>query len=74
MRNPCSEADYLFFIFQEAREVEVLKAAKDDSRLALLVYASEKALAVEPTQLPSQLRVTTPQTKISHFLCSTDTL
>ncbi|KAL8794907.1 MAG: hypothetical protein Q9195_002619 [Heterodermia aff. obscurata] len=40
----------------EAREVEVLKAAKDDSRLALLVYANEKALDAEPTQLPSQLR------------------
>ena len=60
MGTRCSEADYLFFNLQAAREVEVLKAAKDDSRLALLVYASEKALAVEPTQLPSQLRVTTP--------------
>ena len=68
----CSEADYLFFFFKEAREIEVLKAAKDDSRLALLVYASENALAVEPTQLPSQLRVMTP--KNCHFPCSTDAL
>ena len=60
------------FFSQEVREIEVLKAAKDDSRLALLVYASEKALAVEPTQLPSQLRVTNPME--CHFPYSTDAL
>lgn len=34
-----------------------MKAAKDESRTALLVYASEKAITYEASDLPSQLRV-----------------
>ncbi|MCJ1469641.1 hypothetical protein MMC07_008277 [Pseudocyphellaria aurata] len=41
----------------KVREIEVLKAAKDESRTALLVYASEKAMSYECGDLPSQLRV-----------------
>lgn len=37
--------------------MEVLKAAKDESRTALLVYASERAVNYESGDLPPQLRV-----------------
>ena len=39
----------------KVREVEVLKAAKDESQTALLVYASEKAMNCEYKDPPSQL-------------------
>ena len=46
---------------QKVREVEVLKAAKDDSRKALLVYASDRAVSYTSEDsngdLPPQLRV-----------------
>lgn len=38
------------------REIEALKAARDDSNSVLLVYASEEAVTLEPSDLPSQLR------------------
>lgn len=38
------------------REIEALKAARDESNSALLVYASEKAVALERSNLPPQLR------------------
>ena len=37
------------------REIEVLKAAKDDAEQALLVYASDRAIAYEGEELPPQL-------------------
>ena len=37
--------------------MEVLKAARDESRTALLVYASERAVKYESEDLPPQLRV-----------------
>lgn len=40
----------------KVREIEVLKAAKDEARNALLVYASERAISYEAGELPSQLR------------------
>lgn len=43
---------------KKVREIEVLKAAKDDSKNATLVYASEKAISYQVEDLPSQLRVT----------------
>ena len=42
---------------QKLREIEVLKAAKDESQRVLLVYANERAMAYEGKDLPSQLRV-----------------
>lgn len=39
------------------REVEVLKAARDGSPSALLVYANETAVRWKPSDLPSQLQV-----------------
>jgi len=42
---------------QKVREVEVLKAAKDESRRVLLVYANEKAMSYECKELPPQLLV-----------------
>ncbi len=45
------------FSVQKVREVEVLKAARDESTSALLVYASERAVNQEPVKLPSQLKV-----------------
>lgn len=35
----------------------MLKAARDESTSALLVYASQKAMSLEPSKLPSQLQV-----------------
>ncbi|MCJ1393825.1 hypothetical protein MMC18_006701 [Xylographa bjoerkii] len=39
----------------QVREVEVLKAAKDESYKVLLVYASEKALSYQEQRIPDQL-------------------
>ncbi|MCJ1247869.1 hypothetical protein MMC30_005084 [Trapelia coarctata] len=39
----------------KVREVEVLKAARDESRRVLLVYANEKAVSYECKELPHQL-------------------
>ncbi|MCJ1402391.1 hypothetical protein MMC11_005611 [Xylographa trunciseda] len=41
--------------YSQVREVEVLKAAKDESYKALLVYASEKALSYQEQRTPDQL-------------------
>ncbi|KAL8730586.1 MAG: hypothetical protein Q9181_004599 [Wetmoreana brouardii] len=40
------------------REIEVLKAVRDGPPSAILVYASERAMAVENKELPPQLKVT----------------
>ncbi|KAL8863752.1 MAG: hypothetical protein Q9174_007552, partial [Haloplaca sp. 1 TL-2023] len=40
----------------KVREIEVLKAARDESPNALLVYASDRAMAVETQPLPPQLK------------------
>jgi len=45
---------------QKVREVEVLKAARDESTRALLVYASERAVNQEVLDLPPQLKVSQP--------------
>ena len=42
---------------QKVREIEVLKAARDESNRVLLVYASEHALNFRVEDLPSALRV-----------------
>lgn len=42
---------------QRVREVEVLKAARDESRRVLLVYANERAVSYESKELPHQLLV-----------------
>lgn len=42
---------------QKVREIEVLKAARDESNSALLVYANEKAVTYGVGELPSELRV-----------------
>jgi len=42
---------------QKVREVEVLKAARDGSSSALLVYANETSIQLKPSDLPSQLQV-----------------
>ncbi|KAL9033005.1 MAG: hypothetical protein Q9214_007717, partial [Letrouitia sp. 1 TL-2023] len=39
----------------KVREIEVLKAAKDDARTALLVYASDQAMTWKAESIPSQL-------------------
>ncbi|KAL9612101.1 MAG: hypothetical protein Q9167_003288 [Letrouitia subvulpina] len=39
----------------KVREIEVLKAAKDDARTALLVYASDQAMTWKTESVPSQL-------------------
>ena len=44
-------------LLQKVREVEVLKAARDESRNVLLVYASDKAVSYKIGDLPPQLRV-----------------
>ena len=41
--------------YTKLREIEVLKAAKDDAEQALLVYASDRAMAYEGKELPPQL-------------------
>ena len=41
--------------YTKLREIEVLKAAKDDAEQALLVYASDRAIAYEGKELPPQL-------------------
>ncbi|KAL8933923.1 MAG: hypothetical protein Q9216_006156 [Gyalolechia sp. 2 TL-2023] len=41
---------------QEVREIEVLQAARHESPIAFLVYASERAMAVENKELPSPLK------------------
>ncbi|MCJ1421816.1 hypothetical protein MMC32_008183 [Xylographa parallela] len=41
--------------YSKVREVEVLKAARDESYKALLVYASEKALSYQEQRIPDQL-------------------
>ncbi|MCJ1378770.1 hypothetical protein MMC17_001869 [Xylographa soralifera] len=41
--------------YSKVREVEVLKAAKDESYKALLVYASVKALSYQEQRIPDQL-------------------
>lgn len=46
-----------YLLPQRIREIEALKAARDDSNSALLVYASEKAVTLESSNLPSQLKV-----------------
>ena len=42
--------------YEKVREIEVLKAAKDESRTTLLVYASDNAVLHESRDLPDQLR------------------
>lgn len=44
-------------VTQKVREIEVLKAAKDESDKALLVYANEKAVSYEVEALPPPLQV-----------------
>lgn len=51
------EADCVGFTVQKVREVEVLKAARDESTSALLVYASESAVNCDFIELPPQLKV-----------------
>ncbi|MCJ1285160.1 hypothetical protein MMC26_004498 [Xylographa opegraphella] len=41
--------------YAKVREVEVLKAARDESHKALLVYASQKALSYQEERIPDQL-------------------
>lgn len=50
-------ADRAGFSVQKVREVEVLKAARDESTKALLVYASERAVNHDFADLPPQLKV-----------------
>ncbi|KAL8848834.1 MAG: hypothetical protein Q9221_006130 [Calogaya cf. arnoldii] len=40
----------------KVRQVEVLKAARDESSSAILVYASDKAMSVENKELPPELK------------------
>ena len=69
MHGESCDSPYIFYTQHElilavniqiVREVEVLKAAKSESRTVLLVYASEKALNVAHSILSSQLRVFLP--------------
>ena len=41
--------------YTKLREIEVLKAAKDDAEQAILVYATDRAVAYEGKELPPQL-------------------
>lgn len=50
-------ADRAGFTVQKVREVEVLKAARDENTSALLVYASERAVNEDYVGLPQQLKV-----------------
>lgn len=58
-------ADRAAFSLQKVREVEVLKAARDESTRALLVYASERAVGQEVGELPLQLKVRFIQSLVS---------
>ena len=61
VRPNVMSANMVLFL-QKVREVEVLKAAKEESQNALLVYASEKAVSYENQNLPQQLLVICPFT------------
>ena len=57
---------------QKVRQVEVLKAVRDESPSAVLVYASDKAMSVENKELPPELKVSTCRfPKHPHLLSQT---
>ncbi len=52
-----SQANMMTYAQQKVPEIQVLKAARDECRTVLLIYASEKAFQFSPGEIPSQLQV-----------------
>lgn len=50
-------ADVIGYTTRKVREIEVLRAAREESRGVLLVYASENAMNIQEGPLPPQLQV-----------------
>lgn len=56
--NPASkDADVVGYTARKVREVEVLKAARDESKTVLLVYAHDNAMNMQDEPAPPQLQV-----------------
>ena len=63
------DGDVVGYTARRVREVEVLKAAREEWRSVLLVYASEAAMNAKVEPAPPQLEVRTiPLVLISHLL------
>lgn len=56
---------------KRVREVEVLRAAKEESPSAILVYASEDAVNTTSGPLPPELQVSSFAWLISNLMCGT---
>lgn len=56
----------MLIALQKVREVEVLKAARDESRRVLLVYANERAVSYECKELTPQLLVSRSAPEIDY--------
>lgn len=59
--NIPSHMDVAGYTAQPVREVEVLRAARDEHHSAILVYASDDAVNHEEAALPSPLQVSDPE-------------
>jgi hypothetical protein len=50
-------ADVIGYTVRKVREIEVLRAARDESRTVLLVYANSNAMSIREDPIPPPLRV-----------------
>lgn len=55
-----SAADVVGYTARKVREIEVLHAAREESKNVLLVYANSNAISVQAQPLPAELQVMQP--------------
>lgn len=55
-----TNADVAGYTARPVREIEVLRAAREEARSVLLVYANENAVNFKEGPLPPQLQVSNP--------------
>lgn len=63
-----SHADIIGYTAKRVREIEVLRAARDESTNVLLVYANDKAVGFQDGPTPPALEVFHPQNRNLEFL------
>lgn len=61
-------ADVVGYTARKVREIEVLRAAREEWRTTLLVYASESAMGVKVDEAPPQLQVRSQLRWFGHTL------
>ena len=64
-----SNADVVGYTARKVREIEVLRAAREESRSVLLVYAKANATNYQNDDLPPALQVSSIGTLFNMFFC-----